>query len=234
MMNTGEIILSVAGIVFGGGMLGQLIIFFIKRHDEKKKKRIESYRDFYDKLSTYFNDISRFLLDFFNDRDVCVLMCEDKTTETEQRKAEVDNLLKQIKKLKRGCGRNGCIDINRENCIACSNARRQLLETYELLQQNLEETRLLLQHYKSYWKENKGTIKELIYKNINLHNCLLASGRKERNLTKAVGEIDTLSLQIFSSILEEQNNEQKCLSLLTNQMSKIEITLHFLAKKIKI
>lgn len=228
-MNTGEIILSVAGILFGGGMLGQLVMFFIKRHDEKKKKRIESYRDFYDKLSTYFNDINCFLLDFLNDKNVCLFMCKDKTTETEQLKANVENLLKQVKKLKRGCGKNGCID--KEKCIACSNARKQLRETYESMEQNLEKAESLLL---LYWKENKGKIKELIYRNINLRNCLMASGRKERNLIKAVSEIDTLSLQIFGSILEEQNNEQKCLSLLMNQVSKIEIVLLLLAKKIEI
>lgn len=227
-MNTGEVILSVAGILFGGGMLGKLIMFLIKRHDEKKKKRIESYRDFYDKLSTYFNDISRFLLDFFNDKDVCLLMCKDKTTETKRLKANVDNLSKQVKKLKRGCGKNGCID--KEKCIACSNARKQLQETYESMQQNLDEAESLLL---LYWKENKGKIRELIYRNINLQNYLLASGKKERNLIKAVSEIDALSFQIFSSILEEQNNEQKCLLLLMNQMSKIENALHLLAKKIE-
>lgn len=228
MMNTGEVIFSVAGILFGGGMLGQLVMFFIKRHDEKKKKRIESYKDFYDKLSAYFNDINRFLLDFFNDKNVYLLMCKDKTAEAKQLKANVENLLKQVKKLKRGCGKNGCID--KEKCIACSNARKQLRETYESMQQNLEEAESLLL---LYWKENKSKIKELIYRNINLHNCLLASGRKERNLTKAINEIDALSFQIFSSILEEQNNEQKCLSLMMNQVSKIEKALLLLAKKIE-
>ncbi len=227
-----KLLLYIAMSILGSGMLGQLIMFFIKRHDEKKKKRIETYKDFYDKLSAYFNDISRFLLDFFNDKDVCMLMCEDKTSETEQREADVDKLLKQVKKLKRGCGKNGCI--GKENCIACTNTRKQLRDTYESLQQNLEETRSLLQRYKSYWKDNKDRIKELVYGNINLCNYLLASGKKEENLIKAVREIDDLSLQIFQSILGEQNNEQKCLSLLTNQMSKIEIVLHLLAKKIEI
>ncbi len=204
-MNIGEVILSVAGILFGGGMLGQLIVFFIKRHDEKKEQRIESYRDFYDKLSAYSNDISRFLLNFFNDKNVCLLMCKDKTAETKRLKANVDNLSKQVKKLKRGCRKNGCID--KEKCIACSNARKQLQETYESMQQNLDDAESLLL---LYWKENKDKIKELIYGNINLHNYLLARGGKERNLIKAVSEVDALSLQIFSSILNEQNNEQKC------------------------
>lgn len=32
-----EILLSIAGIIFGGGMIGQLVIFFTKRRDEKNK-----------------------------------------------------------------------------------------------------------------------------------------------------------------------------------------------------
>lgn len=32
-----EILLSIAGIIFGGGMIGQLIIFFTKRRDEKNE-----------------------------------------------------------------------------------------------------------------------------------------------------------------------------------------------------
>ena len=232
MTITSEVILSVAGVLFGSGMLGQLIMFFIKRYDEKKKKRIESYRDFYDKLYAYFNDISRFLLEFFREKDVCALMCKDKTTETEQRKAEVDNLVRQINKLKRGCRKNGYID--KANCTVCSNARKQLSETYESLQQNLEETKSLLQRYKSYWKDNKAKIEELVYGNINLCNYLLSSGKKAKKLIKAVKEIDNLSLQIFQSILGEQNNEQKCLSLLTEQMLKIEIALQLLAKNIEI
>lgn len=227
-----KLLLYIAMSILGSGMLGQFIMFFIKRHDEKKKKKTETYKDFYDKLSVYFNDISRFLLDFLDDKDVCMLMYKDKTAETEQREAEVDKLLKQVKKLKRGCGKNGCID--KENCIACTNARKQLRETHELLQQNLEETRSLLQRYKSYWKDNKDKIKELVYRNINLCNYLLASGKKKDTLITAVSEIDNLSLQIFQSILGEQNNEQKCLSLFTSQMSKIEIVLHLLAKKIEI
>lgn len=223
-----KILLYLAMSILGSGMLGQLIMFFIKRNDEKKKKRMESYRDFYDKLSAYYADINRFLLNLFSKKDACALMYKDKMTETEQWEADVDKLLKYVKKLKRACGKNGYID--KDNCIACSNARKQLQETDESFQQNLEEMRLLLQRYKSYWKDNKDKIKELVDRNINQYNYLLASGKKKENIITAVGEIDELSFQI----LEEQNNEQKCLSLLTNQMSKIEVALHLLAKKMEI
>lgn len=207
----------------------KILLFYTKRHDENKKKRKEFYRDFYDKLSAYYADINRFLLNFLSEKDVCRLMCKDKTTETKQRKADVDKLLKHIKKLKRGCYKDGCLD--KENCIACSNARKQLQETYESFKQNVEEAILLLQRYELYWKYNKDKVKELVYRNINLYHYLLASGKKEENLITAVREIDELSFQIFQSILGEQNNEQKCFSLLTNQMLKIEIVLHLLAKK---
>lgn len=36
-----EILLSIAGIIFGGGMIGQLIMFFTKRRDEKNEKTNE-------------------------------------------------------------------------------------------------------------------------------------------------------------------------------------------------
>lgn len=43
-----ELILSVAAVLFGGGVLGNLIIFFVKRHDEQRANKIALYKELYD------------------------------------------------------------------------------------------------------------------------------------------------------------------------------------------
>ncbi|MCM1169930.1 MAG: hypothetical protein NC324_08355 [Bacteroides sp.] len=71
-----EILLSIAGIIFGGGMIGQLVIFFTKRHDAKNKatnellnnliKRIcevqKTINDILGKITDADNQVKSFLL----------------------------------------------------------------------------------------------------------------------------------------------------------------------------
>lgn len=48
-----NILIAIAGIVFGGGMIGQLIMFFVKRNDEMKAKKNDYLRILLNKISDY-------------------------------------------------------------------------------------------------------------------------------------------------------------------------------------
>lgn len=48
-----NIFLTIAGIFFGGGMIGQLIMFFVKRNNEKNKANNEDLKAILEKLSNY-------------------------------------------------------------------------------------------------------------------------------------------------------------------------------------
>lgn len=55
--------LAIAGTLFGGGMVGKLIEFFIKRYDEKKKSYKEVYLKIHKKLCSYSQDLQNIFLD---------------------------------------------------------------------------------------------------------------------------------------------------------------------------
>jgi hypothetical protein len=48
-----NIFLTIAGIIFGGGMIGQLIMFFVKRNDEKNNSNNDDLKAILVKLSDY-------------------------------------------------------------------------------------------------------------------------------------------------------------------------------------
>jgi len=48
-----NILIAIAGVVFGGGMIGQLIMFFVKRNDEKNKVNNDDLKIILEKLSSY-------------------------------------------------------------------------------------------------------------------------------------------------------------------------------------
>ena len=50
-------LLSLAGILFGGCMIGQLVIFFVKRHDKKNEETQNFYRVIYNTLCEYHSTL---------------------------------------------------------------------------------------------------------------------------------------------------------------------------------
>jgi hypothetical protein len=60
-----NIILTIAGVIFGGGMIGQLIMFFVKRNDEKNKANNEDLKAILEKLSNYGKLINDELLNLY-------------------------------------------------------------------------------------------------------------------------------------------------------------------------
>ncbi len=60
-----NILIAIAGIIFGGGMIGQLIMFFVKRNDEKNNSNNDDLKAILEKLSNYGKLINDELLNLY-------------------------------------------------------------------------------------------------------------------------------------------------------------------------
>lgn len=220
-----EWILSIAGIFFGGGLIGQLIIFFVERHDKKKNNRIEHYRVIYDKLCNYTNDIENLFLESLKFYMNLYPKVKGEREQVEERNIEIKELINSIEKIKRKCKKG---KVNSFLCNECQQKREKLPLLHQEMKEKLDNVKGLLDIQKNYWKNNNQVVSSVIANNINIHNYLLARKIKDKKLSNAIGLVDLHTLKIYGSLVDEENLPH----LLIDQMIRIKSALGLLSKKI--
>ena len=220
-----EWIIAIAGILFGGGMLGQLIMFFVKRHDTKEEKRKEQYRVLHVKLCEYKDEICQILLEYYRTTNKLSDAIDEKDSLTSQYIVEIENHLAQIKKQERKCKKQRA---NEDVCTQCNQRREQLPKLLEHLQEEQNVTKGLFEQYRGYWKDNEEHLYKSFAKHLNLHNYLLANNIKDKRLYKKISDVDKQSLDILTPINKNRDGFSK---VLINIMESIEDALIMLSKK---
>ena len=88
-----ELLLSLAAIIFGGGMLGRLIEFFVKRRDDQNSKKMALYKRLYDKLCDYNTLLLSSVMDFITYIESTKLEIDDNSNAIKEKMSEIKTLI---------------------------------------------------------------------------------------------------------------------------------------------
>ena len=221
-----EVVLTIAGFIFGGGMIGNLIQFFIKRSDDIKTKRKEHYRVIYDKLCDYNNTIGTTLLEYFKFSRKQNNELASKQNKAEQHIQEIKHIRMQIKKQENKCKRH---KTDENTCIECNQLRERHIELCGIVQNEIDVVENITNEISNYWEDNHNRLHSTICKYINIHHYFLASKIKDKQLFKNICNIDNFSLEILATL---NKAEDVTPNKLIKQLELIEKTLVLLSNKL--
>ncbi len=221
-----EWILAIAGILFGGGMIGNLIIFFVKRYDENKSKQKDIYKKVYEKLLDYITHIEQSLLEYYKYHNKIATDISNAKDNTDEIVKQIDDYRRQIKKYERMCKKNG---INEDNCTHCKQIRSKLLHLYDNLDKNYTDSKEAFTAYTNYWNDNEESISSLINNNMNIHHYL--SVCKDKKIKKVLFDIDLNTIKIHKTLYNEKNYK-KLPDIISKQMELLEYSLIILSNKL--
>lgn len=224
-----EWFLAIAGILFGGGMLGQLIIFFVKRHDELVNKKKEVYKDLYNRLVQYESTLQDILLHFFKHTSSFLNTIDQKNNKIDEYITEIETSSKRIRSLERKCKNKGC---NTEKCLECNLLRQRVPELFSLIGQEQADCKSISDKQIEYWQNNYENTSQVISNNMNFHNILLKVDYKNKKIFSLIDKIDKQSFRLFQTLLSAKGNEQNFQLAIITQMENIEYSLKVLSQKL--
>lgn len=228
--NIVEWILSIAGILFGGGMLGQLIMFLIKRHDEFNANKQKIYRQLYDKLYSYQSSLENTLLDFYkhisNSIDIFNVEKKKIRQDVNETKFLIKQIASQYKKCKKNCEHNG-------QCEQCKKMKARVSELFQIIDKEIENAELVTQTADDYWNINKETFCKIINENLNIHAALHLVGKKDKKLLSIINKIDTQTFLLFRKLFRVKGEEYDFQLAIVSQIDNIEKSLTILSNKFK-
>ena len=193
-MEWSSVLLSLAGIIFGGGMIGELFIFFVKRCDKKKEKMQEFYIIIYKKLCEYHSVLEEVRFKFNIEIYQHVKLTESSNIAIDNNLAKIDNLAKSIKSYKRKCKKNGKPD--NEVCDKCCSERRLIIELYNTYQRLLQESHTRMDAIKNYWRDNYEYTFSTIAPYSNIENYVYAKNGCDIKVQNIVRKIDIATNEI--------------------------------------
>ena len=152
-----EFVLSIVAIIFGGGVLGKLIEFFVKRSDEQKANKIDLYKNLYNQLCKYSSWLEFTLLDYFKNVHSHCNTIEGKCNVIKEKIAQINTLKKQVASFHRKCKKG---KYNEETCQLCTQKRKELSCLFETL--NLEYVTIenLSSNKFNYWMYHSEQIQK--------------------------------------------------------------------------
>ena len=223
-------ILSIAGILFGGGIIGQLIIFIIKRHDESNANKQKIYRQLYDKLHSYQSLLDNILLDYFKHASNSIDIFDVESKKIRLHINETKSLIEQIKSNYKKCKKN-CE--HSEQCKQCQSMKVRVAELFQIIDKEIENAELTTQTVDNYWTLNKESLCKIINNNLNIHVILLLVCKKDKKLASIIETIDTQTLLLFRRVLRVKGDEYNFQLLIVKQIDNIEKCLNLLSNKFK-
>lgn len=226
-----EWILSIAGIMFGGGIIGNLIQFFIKRSDEKKKSKRKFYRYLFFKLQTYQNEIYKLIIEYIEDTA--------KVNETYDIGINrIDKRIEKVESMKRSLIVNQYrIDTfgqNKEIISKCKNIEEEICHNLEIHGKEKEELKNKLQDHFCFWYTNREKVIKIISDYFNLKSMFLSNGNCNKKCLQRVTEIDKRSSNLLFLVHEarDYHSAKKYTRELILQMENINSALTVLSKAI--
>ena len=225
-----EWILSIAGIVFGGGMFGQFIMFLIKRQDEFNANKQKIYRQLYDKLYYYQLSLENTLLDFFKYASNSIDIFDAEKKKIREYIDETKGLAEQIKSQHKKCRKN-CEHI--EQCERCKKMKARIAELFQIIDKEIDKAELTAQTVDDYWTINKEVLCKIIYENLNIHGVLHLVGKKDKKMLLMINKVDDQTLLIFRKLYTSKGEDYDFQLALVNQIDHIEKSLNVLSNKFK-
>ena len=224
-----EFIITFIGIIFGGGMIGNLIQFFVKRQDEKKKSKRKFYRYLFFKLQTYQNDIYKLILEYI----------EDTAKINESYDIGINKINKRIAKIqsmKRSLIVNqyrlDTFGQNKEIISKCKSIEEEISCNIESHTKEKEDLKNKLQDHFCFWYTNRKKVIKIISDNFNFKSMFLSNGNCNKKCLQKVAEIDKRSSNLLFLIHEtkDYHSAKKYTSELISQMENINNALTVLSK----
>lgn len=229
-MEWGKLIISLVTILLGGGIVGQLIMFFVKRSDEIKEKERDFYIVVYNKLCEYYSSLENLLLDSRKEIHNQIIMAEQSHTASENNMNQVNQLLKVIKSRERKC-RKGGKPVN-EICDKCISERQLVEDLYNesrKLQQGVKESVACIDNY---WENNYENAYTILASYSNIKNFVYLRKDCDKMLIKAVKEIDKNTRDLCHGLSFKSLAEWDFEDALINQICTISVTLQLISKQL--
>ena len=225
-----ELLLSLAAIVFGGGVLGHLIVFFLKRNDEKNLKKIELYKRLYDKLCDYNTLLLTCVMDFITYIESTKLEIDGNSNAIEKKMLEIKTLIEEVRTFQKKCKKKGC---NKRICEICTRKWGVLNKLNQQINREVLVNEKLLLDIEEYWKKHSNDIYKRISDFINLHHIMCLIGYKEKKLFTHIAKIDKQSLVLSQVLMGTRGFDESLQSAIFAQIENLEHCLIMLSKKIR-
>ena len=230
MMDWSAWILAIAGVLFGGGMLGQLIMFFIKRHDEKKESERDFYLVIYNKLCEYYSALENMRLNCYKEVHNRVTLTEKSHSKAGENLSKIDSLLKTIKSQERKCGKSG--KPSSETCVKCNSDRQLVKELYDESRKLQQEASDNLELIDNYWSNNYEQTFSVLTSYANIENFIYAKKGCDKKVVTLIRIIDKATSNMCSGLsfrpLDKWNFEDEMIK----QVSAISVTLQLISKQL--
>lgn len=223
-------VITIAGIIFGGGMIGQLVQFFVKRHDERKATKTSIYRGLYDKFHSYQTILNNVLLAYLKHLSQSVDVLDGVNGQLNKHIEETQRLIKRVKSFQKTCrGKR----TDEEQCKECIASKSRLNELFEIINKEQAQFEQTSKAQVNYWETNSEYLHKIIGDNINIHNTLHLTGHKDKKLTTCLNKIDVQTMRLFRALLSANGNNRDFHVEIFSQISNIDKCLELLSKKFK-
>lgn len=225
-----NIFLTISGIVLGGGIIGQLIMFFVKRNDEIKTGKNEYLRTILEKVSNYGKLVNDQMVHSIHFVKASIHLGKQEVSNIQELVELEDSEVKQLGKIRKDCSKK-----NIKNCAKC-----------EALTESTNTRLKLISEKKGFLNSdsfpNQSQINEELdstFENIKSFNGMLnllpqAYISKHKHIVKMLGDLDLVTLKILlakkDNTLEEymQINE-----MIVSQLPLLEKLKLAICKEIK-
>lgn len=225
-----ELLLSLAAIIFGGGMLGRLIEFFVKRRDDQNSKKMALYKRLYDKLCDYNTLLLSSVMDFITYIESTKLEIDDNSNAIKEKMSEIKTLIEDVRAYQQNCKKKGC---NKRTCEICTRKWGQLKKLDQQINQDILANEKLILNIEEYWKKHSNDIYKRISGFINLHHIMCLIGYKENKLFTHIAKIDKQSLILSQILMGTRGFDKSLQSAIFAQIKNIEHCLILLSKMIR-
>lgn len=209
-----NLFLTLAGIVFGGGLIGQLIMFFVKRNDEIKTIKNDCLRTILGKVNDYGK--------FVNDQMVhSIHFVKSNIHSGEQEISTLHALVelekcevKQLGQIKKNCSKKNIRDC--EKCEALTESTNsRLKQIYE------KQDFMVFPNQTEVNKEFDNTFENLKSFNGMLNLLPQAYISKHKHIVKMLGDLDLVTLNLMLS--KKENTLEEYMQI--NQMIVSQLNL---------
>ncbi len=222
--------IAIAGILCGGGVISQLLIFFVKRSDEKRSMKSTFYRQVYNTLSDYSKNLYVTVSDFIR-HNASVL---DKAKQSEDTKSllndESNVLYETIQKQSRKCKKKG--KPNPQVCELCQKNRERLTDLSNKLLEEQKRQDLLLSEHSHYWNTHLEDLKNIASKYSNFTAVISAEGIPKKIIKNAIGTLDIQTLKIIGIGLKDISDDAIVGELIIECLKAIDKAMIEVAKEI--
>jgi hypothetical protein len=225
-----NILIALAGIVFGGGMIGQLIMFFVKRNDEIKMVKNEYLRTILEKVSDYGKFVTDQMVHSIHFIESSIHLGKQEVSNFQELVELEKHELKQLGRI-----RKDCLKKNIKNCAKCE----ALTESTNTRFKKISEKKGFLNSDSFLNQSQINEELDSTFENIKSFNGMLnilpqAYISKHKHIVKMLGDLDLVTLKLIfaknANTLEEYIQINK---MIVSQLTLLEKLKHAICKEIK-